>query len=168
MPTTEPRERKVIRAAIAVGLIGVVGAFVALVLLAGNDNRPQAGVGPTGTVRRFFTLAAGDDNGYQACRYLTVPEMQRAARAAGETSSCGLGFDSADLTFGGTPYNANRLKALKFTSSQSGSNPVVTVSDGRSSLEFRLVPATAAEVGEFEAPPTHWRIADGASSLIGH
>jgi hypothetical protein len=161
------REHRMVVAAIAAGVVCVIAAVVALVVLAGNDNRPPAGVGPTGTVRQFLTLSAGENNGYQACRYLTTQEMSNAALAAGETSSCSAGFDSVSLTFGGKVYNANDLKALKYTSVEDHGTATVTVSAGGATRRFRLVPATTAELNEFAAPLSHWRIDQGASALLG-
>jgi hypothetical protein len=165
--STSKRERRIIAGGIAFGTLCVVTALVGLVTLAGNDNRPPARADPIGTVRRFLTLTAGDNNGYQACRYLTTQEMGRAALAAGGTASCSQGFDSARLTFGGKTYNANNLKALTYSSVERDGSAVVTVSASGSSLRFHLVPATAAEVNEFGAPPTDWRIDQGAPALIG-
>jgi hypothetical protein len=166
--STSKRERRLIVGGLAFGALCVVTALVGLVTLAGNDNRPPARADPIGTVRRFLTLTAGDNNGYQACRYLTIQEMGRAALAAGGTASCSQGFDSARLTLGGKTYNANDLKALTYSSVERDSSAVVTVSaSGSPPLRFHLVPATAAEVNEFAAPPTDWRIDQGAPALIG-
>jgi hypothetical protein len=154
-------------AGLAVGVVCVIAALIGLVALARGDNRPPARSDAIGTVRRFLTLTAGDNNGYSACRYLTPQEMLRAAVAAGETTSCSQGFDSARLNPGGHRYSANRLKALKYSAVESGGTVIVTVSaNGAPMLRFRLVPATAAELAEFAAPPTRWRISAGAAALV--
>jgi hypothetical protein len=148
------------------GVICVVVAIVLLIGLARGDNEPAAGSGPVGTVRQFLTVAALQNNGDVACRYLTNAEMLRVERAAGETTSCGAGFSGATLTIGGKAYGGD-LKQLSFTSAESNGRAVVTVSAaGASKLRFRVVPATPGERNQFAAPATPWRIDSGAAALV--
>jgi hypothetical protein len=149
------------------GAVCVVAAIVLLIVLAGGDNQPAAGTGPVGTVRQFLTVAAVENNGDVACRYLTNAEMLRVERAARETTSCGAAFSAGKLTIGGKSYGGD-LKQLSFSGAENDGRAAVTVSAGGSTLLFRVVPATAGERNQFAAPATPWRIDSGAAAVVSH
>jgi hypothetical protein len=159
------RDRKLMAVMATFGAICVIAAIVLLVVLNGDNNDPPAGSGPIGTVRQFLTVAAGEDNGDAACRYLTEAERLRVERAARETSACSAGFNAGGLTLGGKAYSGD-LKALAFTTAENGGHTVVTVSSGGSSVRFGLTLATEGERNEFGAPATPWRIDSGAAALV--
>ena len=101
---------------------------------------------PAGTVRGFLG-AVVDNDGVDACRYLTNDVRVRDAHHACQ-SFCG----AVTLTLGRRVVTSEaQIDRLSFVTHGTS----VTV-DGQ---RFRVVPATATERLEFLAPPTPWRIA---------
>jgi hypothetical protein len=156
--------RRVRRAAILLAVMALLAAGgVALgTALAGGD--PDAS--PGGTVRAFLTDAVLERNGVVACRYLTPAERGRVERTAGPGASCSIALTSAELRLGGrTVVEQSTLKGLRYRVEQRGARAVVTVSAGSATQTFGLRRATAGELREFQAPPTHWRIDSGVDRL---
>jgi hypothetical protein len=97
---------------------------------------------PAGTVRGFLGDVV-DNDGVDACRYLTNDVRVRDAHHA-----CQSSFGAATLRHVTSDAQLDRLAFVT-------RGTTVTV-DGR---RFVVVPATATERTEFLAPPTPWRIA---------
>jgi hypothetical protein len=150
-----PDRPRALRYPIAFGLVpGLVAAVLLVPLGISSAAMPRVlpSSSPAGTVRGFLG-AVVDNDGVDACRYLTNPERVRAAQHA-----CQAFFGAATLWSDGRPVTSDaQLDGLSYRTHGS----TVTV-DGR---RFVLVRATPAERTEFLAPPTPWRIASNVRWL---
>jgi hypothetical protein len=126
----------------------------------------RAGDNPVKAVKDYLVNAAVDQNGYEACVYLTGTE-QRAAVARSGGPECRQAFDLATLRLGGqTIETALQVKRLAARASVRGDRATVRLSRNGDSAAFELVKATPAETNEFLAPDTEWRIAGGALRVV--
>jgi hypothetical protein len=126
----------------------------------------RAGDNPVKAVKDYLVNAAVDQNGYQACVYLTEAE-QRAAAARSGGPECRQGFDLATLRLGGrTIETVHQVERLAASASVRGDRARVRLSTNGDSAAFELVKATPAETSEFLAPDTEWRIAGGALRVV--
>jgi hypothetical protein len=163
--------RAVPRSALVLGAVAATTLVVAVALDRGDassrsTDRAQAG-GAAQTLRDFLVNAVVDDNSYAACQYLTPGEQQRVARVAGQGQTCRDALTATPPALAGVA-TGGRIRRLQMRTAVRGERARITVSGaGRSSLTFTLSRATPAELGAFEAPPAAWRIASGASALLG-
>jgi hypothetical protein len=141
--------------------IAVTGPALAL-----GWGRPAAETSPQTTVRDFLSSAVVDNNGSVACAYLTARGRESFERhLAGP--DCTTFFGSARLTLGGLALNSDRrLGMVTYTATAQGGNRLVRVSHGGQSVSFVLRRANGPEAGEFQAPPTPWRIASGLTDAF--
>ena len=160
------------RAQRAVALLGLALVLVSTVtvFVRATDGSDVARVGPTpaDAVRQFLVNAAVENNGREACRYLTAPEKAQVAVRGGSPASCGNAFDSATVRLGGKPYGTEWSvdHGLTYRTTLAGNVVLVRASHGAASLAFGVVPATAVDRAEFEGPATPWRIAAGATAIV--
>jgi hypothetical protein len=163
MPPTAPSRETNRTIVLALALVAVVAA-VAVVLAVRKDDTPA----PQQTVEAFLIAALVDNNGVEACDYLT----QRAileARAVGHRlhDGCHSMFDEAQLTLGGVPVTQERqIKRLHYSVHEDDRHAQVTVSGDGGSFVLLLRHATAEQVGEFAPPGTPWRIYSGVAPLL--
>ena len=157
------------RAVALLGLALLLASFVTFFVRATDDSR-AARVGPTpaDAVQQFLVNAVGDNNGREACRYLTAAEKAQVGLRGGSPVSCGNAFDTATLRLGGKTYGTERSvdHGLTYTTTPEGNVMLVRVSHGTASLDFGVVPATAVDCADFDAPATPWRIAAGATAIV--
>jgi hypothetical protein len=163
--------RAVPRSALVLGAVAATTLVVAVALGRGDASsrstgRPQA-AGAAQTLRDFLVNAAVDDNAYAACEYLTPGEQQRVAGAAGQGQTCRDALTATPPALAGVA-TAGRVRRLHMRTVVRGGRARIAVSGaGRTSLTFLLRRATPAELEAFEAPPAAWRIASGATALLG-
>lgn len=155
----------------AVAVVMVVAVVLATTLpversAATSTARPTAAAAAQ-TVRDFLASAVLDDNAYAACQYLTPNAQHDVARLAGEGQTCRDALSATQPSFAGIQtegaLHALRLHAVV----RDGTAQVTTAPRGRQAVTFVLQPTTAAEASAFEAPPAAWRIADGATAVLG-
>lgn len=162
-----PRARRVF-AICALAL--VIGTVVTTAVRAIRTDREHvAATGPAATVRDFLSDSVVGTGGYEnGCRYLTPSEQKRVALRGASPHSCSEALDHAQLRIGDKTYTTTRqiYDDLGAGAFRPGNHAVVKIWHGGRSHEFVLVPATAAERGDYAAPPTPWRIAGGAASLV--
>lgn len=141
-------------------------AVVALSACARNDPSGAPGNDPVKAVKEFLIDGTVDQDGYEACVFLTTHEQGEAAGRVG-SSECREAFDLARLRLGGklvdTVHEVDRLAA---SAAVDGDRASVRLTSGGQSVRFELVKATSAEQAQFLAPDTEWRIAAGAVPLI--
>jgi hypothetical protein len=123
--------------------------------------------GAARTVRDFLDTAIVEDNAYAACQYLTPPEQQRVGELAGQGQTCRDALIGSQPTLAGVTSDGS-VQGLRLRTAVHGRAAVVTVSGaGARRLTFALQRATLAEQGTFQAPKADWRIASGATALLG-
>jgi hypothetical protein len=157
--------RAVRRAAILAALAALlaVGGVALGRSLAPND----AEASPAGTVRAFLTDAVIERNGVVACRYLTPAARQRVEATTSPKPSCSIALMFARLRLGGRSIaQESAVKQLDYRVEEHGGRARVTVAAGAAGESFGLRRATADELREFQAPPTHWRIDSGVDRLV--
>ena len=119
------------------------------------------------TLRDFLAVAVVDDSPYAACEYLTPREQQSIARLAGQGQTCRDALTATPPALAGVA-TAGRIRRLHMRTVVREGRARITVSGaGRTSLTFDLRRATPADLEAFEAPPAAWRIASGATALLG-
>ena len=123
---------------------------------------------PGAVVQRFITASSVQGNGAIACTFLTFAE-QRAVSPPGSHEGCRQAMNAGGLVLGGDAIASDHaLHELTVHTKTDGDRAWVRVSrDGRTA-SFELVRADSAELSEFEAPNTNWRIARGAPLLVDH
>lgn len=140
-------------------------------LAACTRNDPAGGVAgagdnPVKVVKDYLVDAAVDQNGYEACVYLTFSEQRAAVRRSGGPE-CRQAVDLATLRLGGqTIDTVHQVKRLAASSSVRGDRATVRLTKNGESAAFALVKATRTETNEFLAPDTEWRIAGGALRVV--
>jgi hypothetical protein len=154
--------RRVRRAAILTALAALLAVGgVAFGTALGRDHGENS---PAGTVRAFLTDAVIERNGVVACRYLTPGARERVEAATSPDASCPIALSSVGLRLGGrTIAQESDVKKLDYRVEQRGARAWVTVGAGES---LGLRRATAADLREFQAPPTDWRIDSGVDRLV--
>jgi hypothetical protein len=150
--------------------IVLAGAVMATALLTSGCERGDApggpGDDPVKVVKDFLIDGTIDNNGYEACVFMTTRQQRAAARRVGALE-CRQAFDLATLKLGGEPIQTvHEVERLSAGSEVHGRRAWVRLSRGGESIEFRLVKADAREQDQFEAPDTGWRITRGALPLI--
>ena len=165
-PSPASQRRAVRRTATLPALAAAVavGAVVGGIALGKGDAEAT----PAGTVRAFLTSAVVQNNGVAACRYLTTGAGRRVTEPTAPEAGCHITLSSVHLRLGGRSIAAeSALKTLDYRVEQRGAQARVTVAAGGSAVTFGLREATAAELSEFRAPPTPWRIDSGVERLVG-
>jgi len=126
----------------------------------------HAGDSPVKAVKDYLVNGSVDQNGYDACVYLTYKEQRAAARRSGGPE-CRQAFDLATLRLGGQTINTvHEVERLDATASVHGDRATVRLTKNGASIGFELVKATKSEANQFLAPYTEWRIAAGGLRVI--
>jgi len=153
-------------------LAAVAGVAVVLALtLPIADSSATATTKPTAeaagqTVRDFLATAVLDDSAYPACEYLTTAEQQRVAAIAGDGQSCRAALLTTQPSFDAI-HSEGSLHALALHVVVHGDTADVTVGlHGRPPTTFVLQRTTPAEAAAYEAPPSAWRVAAGATAVL--
>lgn len=159
------QRRAVRRTSTLPALAAVLAVGTAVIGIAVGKGDAEAT--PAGTVRAFLTSAVIENNGVVACRYLTAYASGRVEEPAAPDAGCHITLSSARLRLGGRSIAAESdLKQLDYRVEQRGAHARVTVATGGAALTFGVRKATAAELREFRAPPTPWRIDSGIDRLV--
>jgi hypothetical protein len=143
-------------------------ALAALMPLAAcSRNEPQGAKNdPVKAVKDFLVVGSVDQNGYEACLYLTTRGQRAAVRRSGGPE-CRQAFDLATFRLGGHRIDSvHEIEHLDSSASVSGSRASVRLSKDGDGARFLLVKATPSEQHQFLAPDTEWRIAAGGLSVI--
>ncbi|HEY6758258.1 MAG TPA: hypothetical protein VI318_02165 [Baekduia sp.] len=153
----------------AAGLVSVAVLAVAIVIAATNDSDTSTSAATSAsavrTTKDFVTAAVVEDNGENACGYLTSAE-QKAVNDSG-FDGCRRTFANGDATAPNDVTTARAVHNLPAAVQMSDATATVRLGRGSGAVTFRLVHATGNDEEAFNAPPTAWRIADGAASLLG-
>jgi hypothetical protein len=137
-------------------------------LAACSRNEPQgaARTGPVRAVEEYLVDGSIDQNGYEACVYLTRREQRAAARRSGGPE-CRQAFDLATFRLGGQRIDTvHEVESLGASASVDGDRASVRLTKNGDSARFELAKATRAEREQFLAPDTEWRIAGGGLRVI--
>jgi hypothetical protein len=162
----EPGQRRF--AALSIAAIAAVALAITLPV---DESGAVSTVRPTGaaaaeTVRNFLAAAVLDDNAYAACQYLTTAEQQHVAQLAGDGQTCRDALSATQPSFGGI-QSEGALDALSLhVVIRDGAANVTATPHGQAAAQFVLQRTTAAQAATFEAPPTAWGIADGATAVL--
>jgi hypothetical protein len=166
--TPEASGRGLVAALAAVAAVAVV---LALTLPVANSSA-TATTKPTAeaadqTVRDFLATAVIDDSAYPACQYLTTTEQQRVAAVAGDGQTCRAALLATQPAFDAV-HSEGSLHALVLHAVVHGDTAQVTARPhGRPRATFVLQRTTPAEAAAYEAPPSAWRVAGGATAVLG-
>jgi hypothetical protein len=157
------------RLAIGLGLSAVVMLGIAAVEVSHDQRTSSTATDSTGaavqTARDYVTAAALDQNGENACGYLTAREQERVARLAGPNAVCRDAF--SDVQAASTvPGSVHAVQGLAVTTKVHGTQVDVLLGRGSGALSFVLRHATASERLAFDAPPSAWRVTRGATSVL--
>jgi hypothetical protein len=161
---TMHRLRRTLILFVATAVLAVCAAAVASTVTH-DDNSPT----PEHTVRDFLVAAVAQRAGIDACPYLTPEALAHVEAVEPRGMSCVTAVPtSAHLDLGGKSIHTEAaVKALTYRAEpQAGGRVQVTVSAGGDSRTFVLRRATQPELVEFSAPPTPWRVDEGAVSLF--
>jgi hypothetical protein len=142
-----------------------VGAFAVAAATTHDDGSGT----PEHTVRDFLVSAVAKHNGFQACRFMTRRSLLELHAAEPRGMSCEAALSSyARLTLGGERVDSEAaVKALAYrVDDEAGGRVRVTVSAHGDSRTFVLRHGTRRELGEFQAPPTPWRVDGGVGALV--
>jgi hypothetical protein len=133
----------------------------------GRDHSAEV-ARPAGTVESFLIAAAVDHDGFTACSYLSVHARDEArALAPFADASCEATMSLARLRLGNElVQQESQVKALRYAVRRSGRRAQVGVAGDGGATTFVLTGATTAELQEFRAPPTPWRIDSGIAALL--
>jgi hypothetical protein len=167
-PSPVGRGRGRVGASAVVAALAVVLAVVLPVegSAATSTAHPTAGAAAQ-TVRDFLADAVLDDNPYAACEYLTPGAQQSVARLAGEGQTCRDALTAAQPSFGAV-HSEGALHALRLDALVRGGTAHVTARPlGRGPVTFVLSRTTPGDAAVYEAPSSAWRIADGATAVLG-
>jgi hypothetical protein len=160
------RERRAVRMTVIAFAVTAVVAVAALAAAGAVTHDDDSG-SPQHTVRDFLVSAVVDQEGLAACPYLTDYALQSVRAFEPRGMSCVTAMASAGLTLGGERVDAeSEVKALSYRTERRGKGVRVTVSTGGAAQTFVLLPATRTELGEFDPPPTQWRIDSGIDALL--
>jgi glutamine cyclotransferase len=137
-------------------LILAAVAIVAIVAVAAADTGNSPSSSPVGAVKEFVIDSSLDDNGYSACKYLTIAEQHALSKAGAQ---CRSAISNVYLTLGSHHITSlGDLASTKATERIDGSRATVWLSRGGASVEFQLVKASAKDLNEFQPPDSDWRI----------
>jgi hypothetical protein len=168
MPTNSPtaRDRRAVRRGLVIlGATAAIaiGAF-ALAAAVAHDSRSGT---PEHTVRDFLINAVADHDGFGACRYLTRHALLKVHAVEPPGASCEAALSAARLTLGGTNLDREAaVKGLSYRVERRDRRVLVTVGANGATRTFALRRGSRRELGEFEAPPTPWRIDSGVDALV--
>ena len=157
----------------AVGLAALAAATLAVAVVAADEDaashstRAADAGGAAQTLRAFLGAAVLEDNAAAACNYLTASEQQRVAGLAGQGQTCRDALTGTPPVLHGVT-SEGRLHALHLRTTLRRGRALITVSGSRTGpVTFALRPATPAELEAFAAPSARWRVASGATALLG-
>ena len=150
--------------------VAAIAVVLALTLPVANSSatsttRPTADAADQ-TLRDFLATAVLDDSAYPACQYLTAAEQQRVATLAGDGQSCRAALLATQPSFDAI-HSEGSLHALPLHAVVHGDTADVTARPhGRPPATFVLQRTTPAEAAAYEAPPSAWRVARGATAVL--
>jgi hypothetical protein len=158
------------RSVVAAAVVGVA-AVVLAIALASEESSGASVARPTAasadqTIRDFLAGSVLDDNAYAACGYLTPHAQEGIARSAGDDETCRDALSATRPSFAaiqseGT-LHALRLRAVV----RDGTADVTATPREGPPVTFVLRRTTGDEAAAYEAPPTAWRIARGATAVL--
>ena len=144
-------------------------AITAITPLAGCARNEPSGApksNPVKAVKEYLIDGSVDQNGYEACVFLTTREQRAAAKRSGGPE-CRQAFDLGTFRLGGQRIDTvHEVERLGASSSVDGDRASVRITKNGDSARFELVKATHSEQGQFLAPDTEWRIARGGLRVI--
>jgi hypothetical protein len=158
------------RSVVASAIVGVAAVILAIMLPV-EESAGASTVRPTPaaadqTIRDFLTSAVLDDNAYAACQYLTPSAQQNVARLAGGGQTCRDALSATQPSFAAI-RSEGALHALRLHAVVRGRTADVTAAPhGRLSVTFVLQRTTGDEAAAYDAAPSAWRIAGGATAVL--
>jgi hypothetical protein len=159
-----------VRSVVTSAVVGVA-AVVLAVALASDESAGASVARPTAasadqTIRDFLAGSVLDDNAYAACEYLAPRAQAGIARTAGRDETCRDALSATRPSFAAIQsegaLHALRLRAVV----RDGTADVTATPQGGPPVSFVLRRTTADEAAAYEAPPTAWRIARGATAVL--
>ena len=159
------------RTGAAVAGVAVAAVALAIVLPHGDADAtattPATPATADRAVRDFLGDAVLQNDSYDACQYLTPAAQAQITRLAGEGQSCRDALAATRPAFAGIASEQGLRELPLHTTLRDGAALVrATPATGRPAT-FVLRPATAAETVAFRAPACAWRIATGATAVLG-
>ena len=143
-----------------------LAALTPLAACARNEPSGAPKSDPVKAVKEFLIDGSVDQNGYEACVYLTPREQRAAAKRSGGPE-CRQAFDLATFRLGGQRIDTvHEVERLAASSSVDGDRASVRLTKNGDSVSFELVKATRSEQEQFLAPDTEWRIAGGELRVV--
>jgi hypothetical protein len=143
-----------------------LAALTPLAACARNEPSGAPKSDPVKAVKEFLIDGSVDQNGYEACVYLTTREQRAAAKRSGGPE-CRQAFDLATFRLGGQRVDTvHEVERLAASSAVDGGRASVRLTKNGDSARFELVKATHSEQEEFLAPDTEWRIVGGGLRVI--
>jgi hypothetical protein len=112
--------------------------------------------------------AAVDNDGVEACHYLTPAAQVAVAARARPAARCSTALNAAGLKLGGKRFTTESSldHALAYSTRYSHGRAKVRISHRGASRDLILVRASSAQRLELSAPTTPWRIAAGATTVV--
>ena len=165
MPTPSRQVSRLVIVAIVAISLAALYTFIVLII---RWNRDSPVATPEDTVKSFLIWGVVDHNGFEACRYLTrAAVLESHALGYAQDADCQAMFDTASLRLGSVQIGEeSQVKRLSYRVSQQDRRAEVTITGDGASRVFLLRRGTAEELGEFDEPPTPWRIDSGVSALL--
>ena len=159
------------RTGAAVAAVAVAAVALAIVLPHGDARAtattPATAATADRAVRDFVGDAVLQNDSYDACQYLTQAAQAQITRLAGEGQSCRDALAATRPAFAGLASEQGLRELPLHTTLRDGAAIVrATPATGRPAT-FVLRRATAAETAAFRAPACAWRIATGATAVLG-
>jgi len=159
------------RAGAATAGVALAAVALAIVLPHGDAGAtattPATAATADRTVRDFLGDAVLQNDSYDACQYLTQAAQARIARLAGEGESCRDALAATRPAFAGIASEQELRELPLHTTLRGGAAIVRATPPAGGRATFVLRPATAAEIAAFRAPRCAWRIATGATAVLG-
>jgi hypothetical protein len=155
----------------AVAAVAAAAVALAIVLPRGDADAtattPATAATAGRAVRDFLGDAVLDNDSYDACQYLTASAQAQITSLAGAGQSCRDALAATRPAFAGIASERG-LRELPLHTTLRGGAAIVraTPASGRTAT-FVLRTATAAETDTFRPPPCAWRIATGATAVLG-
>jgi hypothetical protein len=157
------------RVAAALGV--TAGAALAIAVVAttadAGDSSMSTATAATAvrTARDFVVAAAIDQNGEEACGFLTPAEQASVGASAG--GACRQVFADGSFPTPGGATTEGAVRRLPAAVSVRDGEASVRLGTGDRAVTFLLERATPTDQNEFNAPASAWRIASGATSRSG-
>jgi hypothetical protein len=159
------------RTGVAVGGVVVAAVAVAIVLPHGDAGAtattPATAATADRAVRDFLGDAVLQNDSYDACQYLTQAAQAQITRLAGDGQSCRDALAATRPAFAGIASEQGPRELPLRTALRGGAAIVRATPPAGRPVTFVLRPATAAETAAFRAPVCAWRIATGATAVLG-